>query len=347
MRVLRDRALGLTRRRPEAKLGSVGSDREPGHAGPRPRRLADRLGAWPAWSSWAPPRPPSPPLETLVAGRPRRGPGGDAGPDRRRGRGGGPVAEPGQACGPRAGPRRSPTGSTTWSAPAPSSAWWWPTAGSSRRRSSSVLPMVNLHFSLLPRWRGAAPVERAILDGDAETGVCLMAVEAGLDTGPDLRRGRHADRRRRDGGRAAGPPGRPSAARLLGRAPGRRRGRAARSARRRPATPTYADKIRPEELELRLGAARAAELGRVVRLGRAWTTFRGRRLRVLRVRPRLAGRPSRRTPPGTRRAAPRCGAGRARLALVDRSSPRARRPMEVGRLGPGRPARPPRSASAP
>ncbi len=49
-----------------------------------------------------------------------------------------------------------------------------------------VLPhgFVNVHFSLLPRWRGAAPVERAILAGDAETGVCLMAVEAGLDTGP-------------------------------------------------------------------------------------------------------------------------------------------------------------------
>ena len=43
---------------------------------------------------------------------------------------------------------------------------------------------VNLHFSLLPRWRGAAPVERAILAGDAETGVDLMAIEAGLDTGP-------------------------------------------------------------------------------------------------------------------------------------------------------------------
>ncbi len=45
------------------------------------------------------------------------------------------------------------------------------------------LPMVNLHFSLLPRWRGAAPVERALLEGDSETGVCLMAVEAGLDAG--------------------------------------------------------------------------------------------------------------------------------------------------------------------
>jgi methionyl-tRNA formyltransferase len=46
------------------------------------------------------------------------------------------------------------------------------------------VPMVNLHFSLLPRWRGAAPVERAILAGDHETGVCLMKVEEGLDTGP-------------------------------------------------------------------------------------------------------------------------------------------------------------------
>ena len=45
------------------------------------------------------------------------------------------------------------------------------------------VPMVNLHFSLLPRWRGAAPVERAILAGDAVAGVCVMAVEVGLDTG--------------------------------------------------------------------------------------------------------------------------------------------------------------------
>jgi methionyl-tRNA formyltransferase len=42
---------------------------------------------------------------------------------------------------------------------------------------------VNLHYSLLPRWRGAAPVERAILTGDTETGVCLMRLEEGLDTG--------------------------------------------------------------------------------------------------------------------------------------------------------------------
>ncbi len=46
------------------------------------------------------------------------------------------------------------------------------------------VPMVNVHFSLLPRWRGAAPVERAILAGDRETGVSVMTMEAGLDTGP-------------------------------------------------------------------------------------------------------------------------------------------------------------------
>lgn len=47
----------------------------------------------------------------------------------------------------------------------------------------AVMPFVNLHFSLLPLWRGAAPVERSILEGDVETGVCIMAIEEGLDTG--------------------------------------------------------------------------------------------------------------------------------------------------------------------
>lgn len=43
---------------------------------------------------------------------------------------------------------------------------------------------INLHASLLPRWRGAAPIQRAIMAGDAESGVCVMQMEAGLDTGP-------------------------------------------------------------------------------------------------------------------------------------------------------------------
>jgi methionyl-tRNA formyltransferase len=46
---------------------------------------------------------------------------------------------------------------------------------------------INIHASLLPRWRGAAPIQRTILAGDARSGVCIMQMEAGLDTGPILR----------------------------------------------------------------------------------------------------------------------------------------------------------------
>ena len=56
-------------------------------------------------------------------------------------------------------------------------------------RATLAIPRLgcwNVHASLLPRWRGAAPIQRAILAGDAETGVCLMQMEAGLDTGPVL-----------------------------------------------------------------------------------------------------------------------------------------------------------------
>jgi len=142
------------------------------------------------------------------------------------------------------------------------------------------LPMVNLHFSLLPRWRGAAPVERAILEGDAETGVCLMAVEAGLDTGgiyavesttidddesaDDLRnRLVSIGCRLLDAHLGSGLAGLP--------VPRDQRG-----------VPSYAEKIRPAELELDWERD-ADHLRRLVRLGRAWTTFRGKRLRVRRA----------------------------------------------------------------
>ena len=61
------------------------------------------------------------------------------------------------------------------------------------------LGCLNIHASLLPRWRGAAPVQRAILAGDRETGVTIMRMEAGLDTGPML-----ADRRTSMHGKTAG-----------------------------------------------------------------------------------------------------------------------------------------------
>jgi methionyl-tRNA formyltransferase len=51
---------------------------------------------------------------------------------------------------------------------------------------SPKLGCINIHASLLPRWRGAAPIQRAVLAGDAKTGVTIMRMEAGLDTGPML-----------------------------------------------------------------------------------------------------------------------------------------------------------------
>ena len=56
----------------------------------------------------------------------------------------------------------------------------------------------NLHASLLPRWRGAAPIHRAIMAGDSETGVMVMKMDEGLDTGPIAMARARADRARRD-----------------------------------------------------------------------------------------------------------------------------------------------------
>ena len=147
----------------------------------------------------------------------------------------------------------------------------------------AALHLVNLHFSLLPRWRGAAPVERALLAGDEETGVCLMRLEEGLDTGPvyACERLRIAptetvsDLRRRlvDAGtrllveRLTTGLGEPTA--QTGEA-------------------TYAAKIEPAELRLDWSRP-ARELGRLVRLEQAWTTFRGRRLKVLAAEPAPPG----------------------------------------------------------
>ena len=142
-----------------------------------------------------------------------------------------------------------------------------------------AVPMVNLHFSLLPRWRGAAPVERAILAGDAETGVCVMDVEEGLDTG-----GTYACERvdigpseTADGLRARlVEVGTDLLVRLLGSDLGTPEPQAADGV-------TYAAKVTPEDLELRWDRP-AAELARLPRVGKAWTTFRGKRLLVLAAR---------------------------------------------------------------
>ena len=137
---------------------------------------------------------------------------------------------------------------------------------------------VNLHFSLLPRWRGAAPVERAILAGDTETGVCLMDVASEIDTGAVYRRAsttiephESADELRArlcelgielllDAlSQGFGDPV-PQAGEM-----------------------TWADKIGPSELRIDWSAP-AEYVLRLVRVGGAWTTWRDRRLKVLEAR---------------------------------------------------------------
>lgn len=136
------------------------------------------------------------------------------------------------------------------------------------------LPMVNLHFSLLPRWRGAAPVERAILAGDAETGVCVMAVEEGLDTG-----GVYA--------KVVVPIGPSQSASDLSQelaAAGSRLlvdtlRKGIGPAKAQTGEPTYASKL--GTADRRLDWTRPAEeLHRITRIGGAWTTFRGARFKV-------------------------------------------------------------------
>jgi methionyl-tRNA formyltransferase len=140
------------------------------------------------------------------------------------------------------------------------------------------LPMVNLHFSLLPRWRGAAPVERAILAGDERTGVCLMDVAEELDTGDvhdrvELAIGADetSDELRERLVRAGTEMLVGALAHGLGRAEPQR------------GEVSYAEKITPEELALDWKRP-AVELHRRIRVGNAWTTFRGKRLKVWRAR---------------------------------------------------------------
>ena len=142
----------------------------------------------------------------------------------------------------------------------------------------AVLPMVNIHFSLLPRWRGAAPVERAILAGDEVTGVCIMALEEGLDTGPV-----YAREERPIGEEETLEEVRGALTEMGTRMLVDLLATGLPEPQPQEGEPTYAAKIEPEEHHLDW-ARPAIELHRVIRLGQAWTTFRGRRLRVLRAR---------------------------------------------------------------
>ena len=151
------------------------------------------------------------------------------------------------------------------------------------------LAIVNLHFSLLPRWRGAAPIERAILAGDEVTGVCLMALEERLDAGAVFKRAETSidpdedcntlrDRLVMLGTQVlieALSEGLGQPERQLG-------------------DPVYAAKITAEDRHVDWTQP-AVEIHRQVRVGGAWTTFRDQHFKIWRTA--LADTPDTDAPP--------------------------------------------------
>jgi len=138
---------------------------------------------------------------------------------------------------------------------------------------------VNVHLSPLPRWRGAAPVERAILAGDHETGVSIMRLDVGLDTGPVYRRVATTIGDDETAGTLTErliALGTPALLDVLSELP---------TLEPQPQTgePTYAEKLTVEEFHLDPSRP-AAELARVVRAGNprpgAWILVDGKRLKV-------------------------------------------------------------------
>jgi len=127
----------------------------------------------------------------------------------------------------------------------------------------SELPLINVHPSLLPRWRGAAPIERAIIAGDERTGVCVMRVTAGLDSGPvalceEIAIGAEDDFESLSGKLAA------LGGELLVGALDRQERGELRFAEQAAEGATYAEKIEPAERRLDPGRP-AIELARTVR----------------------------------------------------------------------------------
>lgn len=160
------------------------------------------------------------------------------------------------------------------------------------------LGCLNVHTSLLPRWRGAAPIERALMAGDAETGVSIMLMDEGLDTGPVLHEVR-TPITSKDTSESLGQRlcllGCQALLEVLAALP-----RLREQARPQdPAQATYAAKIRKEEAELDWQRP-AAELDRLARAlfprAPVFTWHAGQRLRLLATEVLPAGKPA---APGT------------------------------------------------
>jgi methionyl-tRNA formyltransferase len=142
----------------------------------------------------------------------------------------------------------------------------------------AVLPFVNLHFSLLPRWRGAAPVERALLAGDDVTGVCVMRLEEGLDTG-----GVYARRTVPIGETTTAAELRETLVEvgsdLLVETLAHPLESWIGDCRLQEGEPTYAAKFTAADFEIDWTEP-VVDIHRLIRVGGAWTTFRSKRLKI-------------------------------------------------------------------
>ena len=206
------------------------------------------------------------------------------------------------------------------------------------------LGCINIHASLLPRWRGAAPIQRAIEAGDAETGVTLMQMDAGLDTGADPADRGDADRRRRHQRHPAAAPGGPRR-RAGGARPGRGRRRPAAAAaaaggrrhlRRQDRQGRGDDRLAPAGGGDRAAPARLRSVSRCAQPPRRARRSPAGAARSARFRP-APPRPARSSPPADGAITVACGEGA--LALLELQRPGGRR-MAAAEFLRGRPPAP-------
>ena len=142
----------------------------------------------------------------------------------------------------------------------------------------AVIPMVNVHFSLLPRWRGAAPVERAILAGDQKTGVCIMRVVEALDMGEVYRRAETETRPDESADSLRDRLCALSIPLLLDVVT-----KGAGEGQPQFGEATYAAKITADDLTFDWSKS-ARQLEKITRVGIGFTYFRGKRLNIVSVR---------------------------------------------------------------
>jgi methionyl-tRNA formyltransferase len=186
----------------------------------------------------------------------------------------------------------------------------------------------NIHASLLPRWRGAAPIQRAILAGDEQTGVTVMQMDAGLDTGPMLLTRETPIGPREDGGMLHDRLAVLGAGAIVAAIEQWQAGRV--TAQPQPAEGvTYASKIRKDEARIDWTRP-ATELDRLVRAFHPWpvaeTTWQGRQLRVWQAEPEpraVAAEPGRVIEAAAGRIVVATGDGALRLERVQLAGRRA------------------------